>query len=190
MMAVRFADSLSYDYITGGIDSIVNLSVLRGSRRLHMKVRRYPNIADKNPKDTSSWKLLPGNIGLVHIGKLQRKNVKTMFEELMHTKAIIFDLRHYPNGTITDICKYLYPGLLQFAKTLRPNPDYPGTDKWSEPIYYGPTATESFPHYNGRIILLVNSNTQSQGEWTAMAIQAIPGVMTIGSQTSGTDGNI
>ena len=36
----------------------------------------------------------------------------------------------------------------------------------------------------------MNANTQSQAEWTTMAIQAIPGVITIGSQTSGADGNV
>lgn len=187
---VKLAFLCSNDYITGGIDSVVQLSVRRNEERITITANRYRYIQDKTPRDTIAWKMLPGNIGYVHMGKLQPKQVGAMFKELKETRGIIFDLRHYPNRTVTDLCKYLYPGSTQFAKTLQANLDYPGTYRWSSVTFYGPTKKESFPHYNGRIVVLVNANTQSQAEWTTMAIQAIPGVITIGSQTSGADGNV
>jgi carboxyl-terminal processing protease len=187
---VKLAFLCSYDYITGGRDSVVQLLIRRNDKQLSLTANRYSSIRDRTPKDTIAWKILPGNIGLVHMGKLQPKQVQAMFAELMHTKAIIFDLRHYPNRTVNDICKYLYPELIQFAKTLHANLDYPGTYRWSGVTFYGPTKKESYPHYKGKTLVLVNSNTQSQAEWTTMALQAIPGTITIGSQTSGADGDV
>ena len=44
--------------------------------------------------------------------------------------------------------------------------------------------------YRGKIVLLVNACTQSMSEYFAMFLQTIPGVVTIGSQTAGADGNV
>lgn len=44
--------------------------------------------------------------------------------------------------------------------------------------------------YKGRVILLVNELTQSNPEFQAMALQSCPQTPTIGSPTSGTDGEI
>lgn len=44
--------------------------------------------------------------------------------------------------------------------------------------------------YGGKIVLLVNACTQSMSEYFAMFLQTIPGVVTIGSQTAGADGNV
>jgi C-terminal processing protease CtpA/Prc len=44
--------------------------------------------------------------------------------------------------------------------------------------------------YAGKAIVLVDENTQSQAEFTAMAFRAVPGVVLVGSPTAGADGNI
>ncbi|WP_026260778.1 S41 family peptidase [Spirosoma luteum] len=52
------------------------------------------------PPDTSvTFRLLPGKIGYVDMGRLETKDVDRMFETFRDTKAIIFDTRNYPQGT-------------------------------------------------------------------------------------------
>jgi C-terminal processing protease CtpA/Prc len=50
--------------------------------------------------------------------------------------------------------------------------------------------TPGTPHYPGRIGILVDEQTQSSAEYTAMALRTAPGALVIGSQTAGADGNV
>jgi C-terminal processing protease CtpA/Prc len=45
------------------------------------------------------------------------------------------------------------------------------------------------PHYPGKVVVLVDETTQSQAEYTAMALRAA-GAVVIGSTTAGADGNV
>ena len=55
-------------------------------------------------------------------------------------------------------------------------------------------ATESLqpekPHYNGKVVILVDETSMSQAEYTAMAFRVAPGAIVVGSTTSGADGNV
>ena len=42
--------------------------------------------------------------------------------------------------------------------------------------------------YKGKVLILCDERTQSQGEYTCMAFQTIPNSVTIGTQTAGADG--
>ena len=44
--------------------------------------------------------------------------------------------------------------------------------------------------YKGKVIILVNETSQSHAEFTAMILQTGDNAITIGSQTSGADGNV
>jgi C-terminal processing protease CtpA/Prc len=49
---------------------------------------------------------------------------------------------------------------------------------------------ENPDYYKGRVVVLVNEQTQSQAEYTTMAFQAAPDCIVVGSQTAGADGNV
>ncbi len=139
-------------------------------------------------KKKEKFKLLDNNIGYVDMGILTGKNVPDMIEMLKNTKAIVFDLRSYPKGTIEDIAKFISPKENKFAIYTVPDLNYPGRFKWNnEGTSCG---TENKDHYKGKVIVLVNEETQSHAEWTAMAFQSMGNTTIIGSQTSGADGNI
>ena len=55
---------------------------------------------------------------------------------------------------------------------------------------FGEEAKRCAEPYKGRVILLVNELTQSNPEFQAMALQRCPQTLTIGSPTSGADGDI
>ena len=46
------------------------------------------------------------------------------------------------------------------------------------------------PHYAGKVVILVDEVSQSQAEYTAMALRANPRAVVVGSTTAGADGNV
>jgi C-terminal processing protease CtpA/Prc len=55
-----------------------------------------------------------------------------------------------------------------------------------EPLTLQPTE----PHYSGRVVILVDAVTQSQAEYTTMALRTAPDAIVVGSTTAGADGNV
>lgn len=131
--------------------------------------------------------ILDNNIGYVNMGILEKDNVKQVLNSLKDTKAIIFDVRNYPKGTMYDIANFLNKGSVPFAKFSKPDMKYPGTFKIVESYNCG---TDNRDHYKGLVVVLFNEETQSHAEFTVMALQTAPNVICIGSQTAGADGNV
>lgn len=146
--------------------------------------------SDIYPADSLSsivWTTMQCDIGYVNMGNLQSANVTPMYSDLQNKSAIIFDIRNYPNGTAWDIANLMYPSHREFAKDMEPDVTYPGTYTWYHDYlgYNGnPTA------YTGKVIILMNQETQSQAEYSTMILSAMPNVVRVGSQTAGADGNI
>jgi len=133
--------------------------------------------------------ILDNNIGYIHMGRLTIEMVDSTMRELMSTRAIIFDIRNYPKGTLYNIAYWLNTESIPFVKCTCPNSSRPGffieTDTLSCGPYDGTKNT-----YQGKVILLFNEKTQSHAEFTCMALQTAPDVTSIGSQTAGADGNV
>jgi hypothetical protein len=110
-----------------------------------------------------------------------------MYNDLADKPVIIFDIRNYPNQTAVSLAEYMYAGSKSAARIMYPDLTYPGTFS-VDPQVFGSNGNPK--PYKGKVILLVNEQTQSQAEYTSMILQAIPGTITIGSQTAGADGNI
>ncbi len=136
-------------------------------------------------KDTC--KILEGNIGYVDLGLLQPKQTEAYLNKLKNTKAIIFDVRNYPNGTMYNIAYFLNPDKKPFAKFTYPDMSYPGVFQYTAPYSCG--AKNDSP-YAGKVVLLFNETSQSHAEFTLMALQTAPNVIGVGSQTAGADGNV
>ncbi|MFD2100636.1 S41 family peptidase [Flagellimonas iocasae] len=134
------------------------------------------------------WKMLPNNIGYVNMGEIVVDDVKKIMDSLMQTKAIIFDIRNYPKGTMYHVGAYLNSERRNFYKTIQPDLNYPGKFKWTDGGEVGSLRPKEI--YQGKIILMVNEDTQSHAEFSTMALQTADNVVTIGSQTAGADGNI
>ncbi len=133
------------------------------------------------------FKILDNNIGYVNMGRIMVANIPGMIEKLSKTKAIIFDQRNYPNATLYDIADFICPNEKPYAIFTYPDLTYPGKFYWSEPNKIG---KENKNYYKGKVIVLVNEQSISQSEETAMAFQTAPNTTIIGSQTGGSDGNV
>ncbi|RKR09945.1 C-terminal processing protease CtpA/Prc [Flavobacterium sp. 90] len=137
-------------------------------------------------KKKEKFKLLDNNVGYVDMGVLKPRHVPEMIETLKSTKAIIFDMRNYPNETYEDIAKFLNSQEKTFCIYTYPYPNYPGRYTWTEGSTCG---TENKDNYKGKVIVLLNEDSLSQSEWTAMCFQTAGNTTIIGSQTAGADGN-
>lgn len=135
----------------------------------------------------TSWTTLECNVGYVNMAKLAVKDVYKMYRDLKSKPVIIFDLRKYPQGTIWHIARLMFPNNTSIAQLQRPDAKYPGTFYWSSASFGIDNNPEA---YKGKIILLINSETQSQGEYSCMVLEGMPKVTKIGSQTAGADGNV
>jgi carboxyl-terminal processing protease len=135
------------------------------------------------------YRVLAGNIGYVHMGKLLTADVAAMKAALHDTRGIVFDVRNYPNGTMYLIAEWLNPAVREFATFTRPRYDMPGTMEWTAPYSAGP-ARPNADYYRGKVVLLGDDRTQSHAEFTMMALRTAPDVTVIGTPTSGADGNV
>jgi C-terminal processing protease CtpA/Prc len=172
--------------LNGSTDS-VKVEILRDGSRYQKTVKRYYRREFKKNKTAEKWKLINDNIGYVDLGLLEREEVDSMFEAFKDTQGIILDLRNYPRGTWYGIATHLHKNDFEISKSLIPVLNYPGKFQFTESL--------KIPHqnpspYGRRVAILVDEYTQSQGEYTVMALQSAPQVVVIGRPTSGANGNV
>jgi hypothetical protein len=127
------------------------------------------------------------SVGYVDMGLLQRQQVPTMMAEFNRKDALIFDLRNYPNGTLWSLVNYLFDEPIEIAKFAVPEIQSPGQFKVREGII---GSFNNNAVYRGRVLILINEETQSQAEYTAMGLEQHPNAVKIGSQTAAADGDI
>ncbi|TRZ42438.1 S41 family peptidase [Robertkochia solimangrovi] len=119
--------------------------------------------------------------------------------ELKSKKALIFDMRKYPQSP--GFFTYYIPMLLgkapfPFARYYTADLRQIGIFKYKEELetymYVSKDGTKPIGElYMGQIVILVNENTQSMGEWyTMMLRQFSQNTTVIGSQTAGADGDV
>jgi len=142
-----------------------------------------------------TYRMLEDSIGYVFFSNINKKNIDSIMLPLMHTKAIIFDMRNYPtNGTGTyRTPEYLLAEPKIYSRLTRPNFSLPGTFKFeiaNKGTAYSQVGKSNPNFYQGKIILLVDSRTQSAAEWACMTLKTAENVTVIGSQTAGADGNV
>ncbi len=143
------------------------------------------------PGQSHPWTKLNSNIGYVDFGKIEVSQLDSMMNEFKNLKTIIIDDRSYPRGTVWTLINYLSDKAVTGAKgstMIADSPD-PNTATIQYSLWEIPVAPKFI--YNGRIIILVNEETQSQAEYSCMVIQAAHNNTTIvGSQTAGADGDV
>ncbi|MEJ8769660.1 S41 family peptidase [Prevotella sp. HCN-7019] len=135
--------------------------------------------------------VVANDIARLNIGSITCKDEQNLENFLTSYDKLIIDLRAYPAEY--DVIHKLLPTFFfsqvrEAAEVLLPQASCPGSLIRSALL----TKNTADPGklYRGKIVLLVNACTQSMSEYFAMFLQTIPGVVTIGSQTAGADGNV
>lgn len=146
---------------------------------------KYKDLKIKFPTQ-EKWKVLEGNIGYVNFDAVAVENIPDLIAKLKNTNAIIFDDRKRPHDVMFALSDWLNPQEKEFARYLDPDISFPGRFVWNPDIRK--CGKNNPDYYKGKVIVLVDENTVSHGEFTAMALQTAPNVTVIGSQTGGADG--
>jgi C-terminal processing protease CtpA/Prc len=149
--------------------------------------------ADQAASKEPSFHLIGSDIGYINMEQLAPSDANRAIDEFIHTRAIIFDLRGYPQGT---------------GWTLAPRLALPGRDEavnaqFRRPIYIGPSdpqeqwksfsqrlARTDKPHYRGKVIVLIDAKAISQSEHTAMMFEAAANPVFVGTPTAGANGDV
>ena len=141
------------------------------------------------PKDTTRCYKLSNHIGYITLKRIKEEDIDTIKNDFITTKGIIIDIRNYPSIFVTDsLGSYFVSKNTPFVKCTKANPDNPGEFIFSSPR----TIPKPEVTYPGKLVILVNEETQSYAEYVAMAFRAGNNTTIIGSQTAGTgtDGNV
>jgi carboxyl-terminal processing protease len=141
-------------------------------------------------------RILDGNIGYIDRASFVNTEIDSIMRALGHTKGIILDLRSYTRASASLVpFNFLLPKPTPYAKMSQPDFNRPGTFRYVDYVLASQgkkitTIGKINPdYYKGKVVLLVNESTQSAEELWAMMYQTIPGVVVVGSQTAGADGN-
>ena len=138
--------------------------------------------------DEPSHKMLPGNIGYVSLANIKEEDVEIIKETMKDAKGIIIDIRNYPSDFVVfRLGKFFASESTAIAKFSIPVLNNPGEFEFKNYVRIGSSEKN---RYKGKVVILVNEITQSQAEYTAMALKASPNSVVIGSTTAGADGNV
>jgi C-terminal processing protease CtpA/Prc len=142
-------------------------------------------------------RLLPGNVGYADLDRLTVPMVDSMFDLFKDTRAIIFDMRGYPNGTAWVIAPRLterdHVPAARFTRPMPMRPDGPNgelAESWTLDEFVQRLPQTDQPRYRGRTVMLIDEYAISQAEHTGLFFKAANGTTFIGSPTMGANGDV
>jgi len=200
-------------------DSVLQIKLKRQGRKLKQRLVMLDRKRQQSQKiiekhiikegaQTNGYKgmeAIGNDISLIRAGYLYDKDLPDdddLFDlsaDLKSKMGLIFDMRNYPQSP--GFFSYYLPKLLgkapfAFARYYTPDLRQIGIFKNKEELntYMYVSEDGSKPIgdlYKGKIVILVNQNTQSMGEWFSMMLRQFNSNTTvIGSQTAGADGDV
>jgi hypothetical protein len=166
--------NIARDLLRGPTEQVA-LVVRRDGREFPVTVGRVPasqlNLAVEygtpDPK-APAWRLLPGNIGYLALGTIHNADLPDIMAKAKDTKGLVIDIRNYPSDFVVfTLSNYLLSQPAEFVRFSGFQSAYPD-----------------------KVIILVDEITQSQAEYTTMALRTAPRATVPGSTTAGADGNV
>jgi len=144
----------------------------------------YRRYKDDNQK---CYRLLDNNIGYITLKSIKEEDISHIKEELKNTKGLIIDIRNYPSTFVVfNLGSFFVSSNTPFVKFSNGNANTLGEFTFTKEL----EIPQSEEHYRGKVIVLVNELSQSQAEYTAMALRAGDKTTIVGSTTAGADGNV
>lgn len=170
--------TINVNYITSGQTKQKNIETIQ------------PRYLDPGHKFTKYYRLLEQNmnIGYIHPALLKDEDIPVIKKEFKNTKGIIIDLRTYPSFAGQLLSPWFVLSDTIFVKYTQGNPNHPGEFVFTRrETDFIQKAKETYP---GKVVVLVNEETQSEGEYQAISFRAGWNTTVIGSQTAGAVGRV
>jgi C-terminal processing protease CtpA/Prc len=141
------------------------------------------------PNELASHKIINENIGYIYPGTLKKGEINEIMDKFLDKKGLIVDLRCYPSDFIVfSLTRYLLNEKKNFVKFTAGDIKTPGlfAFRGGEMQVGG----KNKDYFKGKVIILINEETQSNAEYTTMALRVAPNAIVLGSTTAGADGNV
>jgi hypothetical protein len=143
--------------------------------------------ARRNDRAGDAIQRIEPNALYLKMSLAQPEDISRLFDLAAATDDLIVDLRGYPANSLGyAIGARLVERATPYIRFSFVDYSTPGAVKWGSAQNLEPAERP----FVGRVVLLVDETTMSNGEFTAMALQASAHVTTVGSQTAGADGNM
>jgi C-terminal processing protease CtpA/Prc len=169
----------------------VRVHVQRGDEEIDVNAARYPNLKRTSTREHDlagpAFQLLSKDVAYLKLSSVKVDDCSSYVEQAKGTKGWIIDARNYPSEFVVfSLGSHLVDKPTEFVRFTVGVLSDPGTFEFTNPLSLKPLA----PHYSGKVVILVDETTQSQAEYTTMALRSAPEAKVIGSTTAGADGNV
>jgi len=146
--------------------------------------------------DTRTQAMEDGKIYYINGSLLKAGEIERTVNKWWNTQGLIVDLRNYPSKEIAfKLAEYLIPTKKEFFVASIPNPEVPGEFYYTVPYVSGkPEETDNRTLkdgvYKGKLVIIINEQTISQGETTVMSLKNTPGSVVLGRPSAGANGDV
>jgi len=143
----------------------------------------------KKKKKSKPYKIIEEDIVYLDLSKLDYDDVDSVFISFLDKNILILDLRNNCKFILHNIANHIFDKEIIFYSYTTPSITIPGFYCYSIGESTGPKQLNG-PKFKGNIVLLIDENTQSIGEFTAMLLLQYDKTISVGNNTAGADGNI
>ncbi len=134
-----------------------------------------------------TFQMLSEEVAYLKLSTVVEAEVGEYITRAAAAEVLVVDIRNYPSEFVVfALGGRLVPEPTEFARFTRGDAANPGAFLWTSPVTLQPLQ----PHFSGAVVILVDEVSQSQAEYTTMALRATPNAIVVGSTTAGADGNI
>ena len=179
--------------LTRGDAGPVRVAGVRSGASFQTTARRIPldklNLTRDRTHDLpgETFQMLAEDVAYLKLSSVVASEAADYIQQAVAAVVLVVDIRNYPNEFVVfDLGEHLVKDATPFAQFTRADSSNPGGFLMSESVSLEPAE----PYYPGKIVILVDEVSQSQAEYTAMALRAAPNALVVGSTTAGADGNV
>ncbi len=165
----------------------------RGDGEFALAARRLPgeglDLAGGSTHDLpgDAFRLLSDDVAYLKLSAVKSAEALDYVRGAQGTRGLIIDIRNYPSDfMVFALGQHLVAETTRFVRFTRGDLINPGTFLWRESLSLEPVE----PHYEGKVVILVDELSQSSAEYTAMAFRSASEATVVGSTTAGADGNV
>jgi C-terminal processing protease CtpA/Prc len=182
-----------YKYLLRGECGDVQLKIDREGKPLTITAKRVSSkdiafVPAGHDRPGPEFQKIDGDIAYLKLGSVKAGQAASYVKSAEGTRGLIIDIRNYPSAfMVFELGSLLIDKPSDFVTFTFPDVVNPGATNWkAQPLAITPKA----PRYRGKVVILIDERSQSQAEYTAMALRKSPGAVVIGSTTAGADGNV
>lgn len=135
-----------------------------------------------------AFKIIESDIAYIYPENISNSKLDKIMNQVQDTKGLIIDFRCYPSDFLVfTLGEYLMPQSTEFVKFSNGSITNPGFFTMTVKLKVG---EKNDNYYKGKVIIIINEDTQSSAEYHTMAFRVAPRATVIGSTTAAADGNV